>query len=72
MIGGAATYGDPQLMSQLSKVQTETLHICGAEKTISFASETNPPGTFSTTQSKLDRALRQQGRRLAPLAECGQ
>jgi 5-methylthioadenosine/S-adenosylhomocysteine deaminase len=72
MIGGAATYGDPQLMSQLSKGQTETLHICGAEKTISFASETNPPGSFSTTQSKLDRALRQQGRRLAPLAECGQ
>jgi len=72
MIGGAATYGDPQLMRQLSNGQTETLHICGAEKTISFASETNPPGTFAATQSKLDHALRQQGRRLAPLAECGQ
>ena len=72
MIGGAATYGDPQLMRQLSKGQDETLHICGAEKTISFASETQPRGSFIAMEAKLDHALRDQGRRLAPLAECGQ
>jgi len=72
MIGGQATYGDPQLMRQLSKGQNETLHVCGAEKTISFASETQPRGTFAATESALDHALREQGRRLAPLAECGQ
>ncbi len=72
MVGGLATYGDPQLMRQLSKGQDETLHICGAEKTISFASETQPRGNFVAMETKLDHALREQGRRLAPLAECGQ
>jgi cytosine/adenosine deaminase-related metal-dependent hydrolase len=72
MIGGQATYGDPQLMHQLFKGQDETLHICGAEKIISFASETKPPGAFTATQTTLDHALREQGRRLVPLAECGQ
>ncbi len=72
MIGGAATYGDPQLMHQLSKGQDETLHICGAEKTISFASETQPHGSFVAMETNLDHALREQGRRLAPLAECSQ
>jgi 5-methylthioadenosine/S-adenosylhomocysteine deaminase len=72
MIGGQAIYGDPQFMHQLYKGQDETLHICGVEKTISFASETKPPGTFANTLSTLDHALKAQGRRLAPLAECGQ
>lgn len=72
VIGGQATYGDPQLMHQLSSGPTETLHICGAEKLISFASEKQPRGTFAATQSALDHALHQQGTSLAPLAECGQ
>jgi 5-methylthioadenosine/S-adenosylhomocysteine deaminase len=72
IIGGQATYGNPQLMHQLFKGQDETLHICGTEKSISFASETKPPGTFAATLSTLDHGLREQGRRLAPLAECGQ
>ncbi len=72
MIAGQATYGDPQLMHQLFKGPDESLHICGADKTISFASETKPPGTFAATQTALDHALRGQGRSLAPLAECGQ
>jgi 5-methylthioadenosine/S-adenosylhomocysteine deaminase len=72
MIGGQATYGDAQLMHQLFKGQDETLHICGVDKSISFASEMKPPGTFAATLSTLDHALREQGRRLAPLAECGQ
>jgi 5-methylthioadenosine/S-adenosylhomocysteine deaminase len=72
VIGGQATYGDPQLMHQLSNGPTETLHICGTEKLISFASEKQPRGTFAATEAALDQALQQQGRRLASLAECGQ
>lgn len=70
MIGGRATYGDPQLMRQLSKGPDETLHICGAEKIVSFTSETQPRGSFVATEASLDHALREQGRYLAPLAEC--
>ncbi len=72
MIGGQATYGDPQLMHQLFKGPDETLHICGVEKIVSFASETKPPSTFAVTLSTLDHAMREQGLRLAALAECGQ
>ncbi len=72
LIGGLATYGDPQLMHQLSKGPDEPLHICGVEKSISFASEAKPLGTFAATLTTLDRALREQGRSLAALAECGQ
>ena len=72
MIGGLATYGDPQLMRQFSKGPDETLHVCGVEKSVSFASETKSPGSFAATEATLDRALREQGTHLAPLAECGQ
>jgi 5-methylthioadenosine/S-adenosylhomocysteine deaminase len=72
MIGGQATYGDPKLMHQLSKAPAETVQVCGAEKSISFATEKQPAGTFAATESTLDHALREQGRRLASLAECGQ
>jgi len=72
MIGGLATYGDPQLMHQFSKGPDETLHVCGVEKSVSFASETKSPGSFAATEATLDRALREQGTHLAPLAECGQ
>jgi cytosine/adenosine deaminase-related metal-dependent hydrolase len=72
MIGGRASYGDPQLMRQLSNGQDETLHICGTEKSISFTSETQPLSSFVAMEARLDRALREQGRHLAPLAECGQ
>ncbi len=72
MIGGLATYGDPQMMRQLSKGPDETLHVCGVEKSISFASETAPQSSFAVLEATLDRALREQGTHLAPLAECGQ
>ena len=72
MIGGRATYGNPQLMRQLSKGQDETLHVCGEDKIVSFTSETQPRGSFVAMEAALDRALRTQGRYLAPLAECGQ
>lgn len=72
MIGGVATYGDPQWMKQLAAGPTETLHVCGTEKLVSFATETQPQGSFAATEKALDQALRGQGRRLAPLAECGE
>lgn len=71
MIGGVAAYGDPRLMRQVSKGPDETLHVCGAEKSVSFASETKPQGSFAAMQAALDQALKEQGSRLAPLAECG-
>jgi cytosine/adenosine deaminase-related metal-dependent hydrolase len=72
VIGGMADYGDPEWMRQLATGPTETLHVCGTEKLVSFASETQPRGSFSATEKALDQALRGQGRKLAPLAECGQ
>ncbi len=39
MIGGVATYGDPQLMRQSSAASVERLKVCGADKSISFANE---------------------------------
>jgi cytosine/adenosine deaminase-related metal-dependent hydrolase len=72
VIGGMADYGDPEWMRQLATGPTETLHVCGTEKLVSFASETQPRGSFAATEKALDQALRGQGRKLAPLAECGQ
>jgi hypothetical protein len=71
MIGGVATYGDPQLMRQLSASSPETLKVCGFEKAISFATEKQKQPSFAETESTLDQALRQMGRKLAPISECG-
>lgn len=71
MLGGVATYGDPELMRQASASQPVTLKVCGAEKSISFSSERQMERSFVQTESSLDRALREVGRKLAPLAECG-
>lgn len=72
MIGGTPAYGDAEWMLQLASGPTEVVHVCGADKVVSFASETKAPGSFAATQTALDRALRGMGRKLAPLAECGQ
>lgn len=71
VIGGVATYGDPELMRQASASQPQTLKICGEEKSISFFTEKQMFGSFAETESKINDALRQVGRKLAPLAECG-
>ena len=71
LIGGAATYGDPQWMRQLVSGPLEMVKICGVEKSLSLASEAQPRGSFASTEAALDRALREQGSHLAPLAECG-
>jgi cytosine/adenosine deaminase-related metal-dependent hydrolase len=72
MIGGQAVYGDPETMRQLSgSAPLESLTVCGAEKRISFASEHGSTWPdFQQTEAALDKALREWGTSLAPLAEC--
>jgi 5-methylthioadenosine/S-adenosylhomocysteine deaminase len=67
IIGGAALYGDAAMMQQLSAKPTEQLEICGAAKALAVSGK-----PFAETERVLDHALQQQGRKLAPLAECGQ
>jgi cytosine/adenosine deaminase-related metal-dependent hydrolase len=73
LIGGEPVYGDPAPMQQLlPNAPLEPLTICGAQKLISFATEPQPQPPFAETESRLNTALREWGRHLAPLAECGQ
>ena len=75
MIGGQAVYGDEAPMRELLPgAPLEAIAVCGAEKRISFASETGEVqrSMFAETEARLQIALRQWGRDLAPLAECGQ
>jgi hypothetical protein len=65
LVGGEALYGDAALMRQIVAGQLEPLEVCGARKLL--ATGRRP---FVETQKTLDRALRQFGRGLAPLAEC--
>jgi 5-methylthioadenosine/S-adenosylhomocysteine deaminase len=69
MIGGVLTYGDPQLIRHASGAPSETLKVCGVEKSISFASDKQK--SFTETEAALNQAMREVGRKLAPLAECG-
>ncbi|HYK37662.1 amidohydrolase family protein [Alloacidobacterium sp.] len=71
MIGGIATYGNPQLMRQISDSPVETLRVCGSDKNISFASEKQKQESFAETELTLGHALLEMGRKLAPLSECG-
>jgi hypothetical protein len=66
MIGGRALYGDPALMAPFGSAAGESLQICGAAKKL--ASGGKP---FAETEQRLEVAIRQVGRYLAPLAECG-
>jgi len=73
LIGGEPVYGDPAPMRRLlPAAPLEPLTLCGAPKLISFASEPRPQIPFAETESRLKTALREWGRNLAPLAECGQ
>jgi 5-methylthioadenosine/S-adenosylhomocysteine deaminase len=67
LIGGVALYGDPAMMQQLSTKPIESLEVCGAAKALAVSGK-----PFAETERLLDHALQQQGRKLAPLAECGQ
>ena len=73
LIGGEPVYGDPAPMRRLlPAAPLEPLTLCGAPKLISFASEPQPQIPFAATEARLNTALREGGRHLAPLAECGQ
>ncbi len=66
VIGGRALYGDAALMDRFGAAAGETLQICGASRQLS------PGGkSFAETEHRLDLAMHQAGRFLAPLAECG-
>jgi hypothetical protein len=66
MIGGVAKFGDPALMQQVDAKATERVEVCGSVKALDVSGK-----TFAETERVLEKALRQQGRALAPLAECG-
>jgi cytosine/adenosine deaminase-related metal-dependent hydrolase len=65
MIGGEAVYGDPELLKTATGHAGERVKVCGVEK--AFSAEAR----FAATEAKLAPALRQVGRGLAALAECG-
>ena len=67
VIGGVAMYGDPAMMQSYSGGIGERLAVCGAVKMLAASDK-----TFAETERVLEQALQQQGRKLAPLAECGQ
>jgi cytosine/adenosine deaminase-related metal-dependent hydrolase len=67
VIGGVALYGDAAMMESYSGSGAERLEVCGAAKTLAASGK-----PFAETERVLDQALQQQGRKLAPLAECGQ
>ena len=65
-------YGDADLMGEaLGSGRTEELTVCGAAKRISFASEPGKQPEFRETEARLQAGLGEWGRKLAPLAECG-
>ncbi len=69
IIGGDAVYGDAALLKQAAAPGSspEPLQVCGLQKAILLQGQ-----KFEQTEKTLDRALRQLGRELAPLATCGQ
>ncbi len=74
VIGGNAVYGDPALFKQVAAPGSspELLEVCGTSKAILLQGVMHPNEKFEQTEKTLDRALRQLGRELAPLATCGQ
>ena len=66
LIGGRALYGDATLMAPFGAAGGETLQICGTLKKLAVGGK-----AFAETEQRLDQAMHQAGRYLAPLAECG-
>ncbi len=66
VIGGRALYGDAGLMEPFGGTNAETLQICGAAKKLAAGGK-----GFAETEVRLDQAMHQAGRSLAPLEECG-
>jgi len=66
LIGGRALYGDATLMAPFGAAGGETLQICGTLKKLAVVGK-----AFAETEQRLDQAMHQAGRYLAPLAECG-
>jgi hypothetical protein len=74
-VAGRAILGDPELLSQMTSTKGEAIPICNAQKTLlltgsrGHADSANEP--FAATNLILLDAMQHLGRRLAPIAECG-
>jgi hypothetical protein len=76
-IDGDAVWGDPELLEKLSPNHpAERVEICGKTKAVLFSGlhgrVDQADETWAHTTAMLETSLRQFGRNLAPLAECGQ
>lgn len=63
MIGGKIVYGDASLLDD----RAEPVAVCNTHKALDAGTD-----SFASTEGTLDAALEEWGRKLAPLAECGQ
>jgi 5-methylthioadenosine/S-adenosylhomocysteine deaminase len=77
MIDGDPVWGDPDLLEKLSPSHpAEKVEVCGTTKAVLFTGlhgrVDEADETWAHTTATLETALRQFGRNLAPLAECGQ
>jgi cytosine/adenosine deaminase-related metal-dependent hydrolase len=66
VVRGQAVFGDLSLMKQWNGVVGDPVEICGEAKAFSLNA------SLPATVEELTPALERMGRRLAPLAECGQ
>jgi len=67
VVAGQPIYGDPALLAHLAK-KPETLDLCGTPKALLLTGDES----WSHTSNLLTAAMAHEGRRLAPLSECGQ
>jgi hypothetical protein len=73
VIGGEAVYGDPQLAEQTGwHGGMEPVEVCGVKKSLKPKTVPDAINNYQAMWKELDGALSEWGRRLAPLAECGQ
>jgi 5-methylthioadenosine/S-adenosylhomocysteine deaminase len=72
-IGGEVVYGDATLVSEFKTAPAmDHTTVCGTVKELSFRAGSERRETFESVETRLDRALNEWSRNLAPLAECGQ
>jgi 5-methylthioadenosine/S-adenosylhomocysteine deaminase len=73
MIDGKAVYGDSSLTSQFPLPSAmDRVTVCGQTKSIVPQESNGTQVHFASIETKLEKALSEWGRKLAPLAECGQ
>jgi cytosine/adenosine deaminase-related metal-dependent hydrolase len=68
-IGGEIVYADHSLVLEPGM---DRAAVCDVPKQVAFGRSSGSRQSFESIEMRLDRALNEWGRRLAPLAECGQ